>query len=211
MPRTVTTKPKSQFSKLQLMDLPGVIALTACLLLFIVSLTGEVVRSPGRPHADDHMQGAQSTAGLARTSSRRSAPRCLWQLRSQCGSDTCPRSKLCCQCPCGVYQMWRYWSLPGESLRLPQSRPGMLISAFRCSLSPRQFWGPTQFGMSNYWQVVDTVTPLLVSARLLPQGVAALVGGAAVQIVPRVVDRPKWTMVSGLSSGHRGQRIKWRY
>jgi hypothetical protein len=59
------------------------------------------------------------------------------------------------------------------------------------------FWGTTQLGLSNYWQVVHGLTPILVSARLLPEGIAGLVAGTIVQVVPVMLRKPKWTMIGG--------------
>jgi hypothetical protein len=41
-------------------------------------------------------------------------------------------------------------------------------------ISPYMFWGTTQLGFANYWQVVHGVTPILASARLLPEGEAVV-------------------------------------
>ncbi len=51
--------------------------------------------------------------------------------------------------------------------------------------------------MSNVWQVVYGMTPILVSARLLPEGIAGLVGGTTVQLIPVMLRKPKWTMIGG--------------
>ncbi len=65
------------------------------------------------------------------------------------------------------------------------------------SLLPYMFWGTTQFGFANYWQITYGFTPILVGARLLPEGIAGLIGGGLVNGLPVLLSRPKWTMFVG--------------
>jgi len=90
-------------------------------------------------------------------------------------------------------------TLPDERALLPMGvwrLPNLPLLAF-AAVSPYMFWGTTQLGFANYWQSVHGATPILASARLLPEGIAGLIGGMVVQVIPKLLSRPKYTMIGG--------------
>ena len=55
-----------------------------------------------------------------------------------------------------------------------------------------------ELGFANVWQTpAYGYTPILVAARLLPHGIAGLIGGTLLQVFPKLLQKPKWTVVLG--------------
>lgn len=113
-----------------------------------------------------------------------------------------------------------------ERALLPRNFMGLPNIIILCvaALTPYLWWGTTQFGYANLWQTpAYGHSAILVAARLLPEGVAGIIGGMVVQGVPQLLQRPKYTVKGGaflsvapglilmiFSDGGRGKDY-WRF
>ncbi|TYJ54109.1 hypothetical protein B9479_005205 [Cryptococcus floricola] len=94
-----------------------------------------------------------------------------------------------------------YWEskIPPATAILP-STVWSITNAVIASLAvlvPMAFWGTSQLLYANYWQLVFGWKPLHVSAAMLPQGVMTLIVGALSQVVPAIINKPRWTIPIG--------------
>ncbi|KAL1410473.1 hypothetical protein Q8F55_004484 [Vanrija albida] len=65
------------------------------------------------------------------------------------------------------------------------------------TLMPYSFWATSQLLYATFWQVSLRWKPLHVAAAILPQGIASLFIGAAVQAFPAVIYNPRRTIPVG--------------
>jgi MFS family permease len=82
--------------------------------------------------------------------------------------------------------------LPMKLIKLPN-----LILLCFMAMTPYLWWGTVSLSLANYYQVVLHHSAILAAARILPIGVAGLIGGMLPQFFPVLLSRPKWTVIGG--------------
>ncbi|KAJ9092363.1 hypothetical protein QFC21_006864 [Naganishia friedmannii] len=75
--------------------------------------------------------------------------------------------------------------------------PNLILLCFM-AMTPYLWWGTVSLALANYYQIVSHHSAILAAARILPIGIAGLVGGTLVQYVPTMLSRPKWTVIVGV-------------
>ncbi|OWZ65584.1 hypothetical protein AYX15_02930 [Cryptococcus neoformans] len=94
-----------------------------------------------------------------------------------------------------------FWEskIPAKSAVLPSSVwkiTNIVISSLAIGI-PFPFWATSQLLYSTYFQEVFGWTPIKVAAAMVPQGVTALIVGAAAQVIPQIITKPRITLPIG--------------
>ncbi|ORY32785.1 major facilitator superfamily domain-containing protein [Naematelia encephala] len=88
-----------------------------------------------------------------------------------------------------------FWEskIPAKSAVLPSS-VWKITNIFISSLAilfPFAFWATSQLQLATFWQDVLGWRPIHVAAAMLPQGIIALMTGAAAQFIPAIIGKPR--------------------
>ncbi|KAJ9114008.1 hypothetical protein QFC22_005826 [Naganishia vaughanmartiniae] len=75
--------------------------------------------------------------------------------------------------------------------------PNLVLLCFM-AMTPYLWWGTISLSLANYYQIVSHHSAILAAARIIPIGIAGLVGGTLVQYMPALLSRPKWTIIGGI-------------
>ena len=89
--------------------------------------------------------------------------------------------------------------IPPRSAVLPSSvwKVTNMLPASLAVMIAFPFWATSQLQYANYFQAVLGWTPIHVAAAIVPQGLAGLVIGAAIQFIPAIINKPRITIPIG--------------